>query len=116
VLTAQPAGRVIIRTYRAKSQDRAAPYFQADAARLASQGYFPVSQSWADGRSGCLRIIALGFIGALVWKPDGALTVTYQMSASASGWPIASPTWQPTPIAPTWEPTPMTKEDSVVPR
>jgi hypothetical protein len=82
-------GGVLVRTYRAKSQADAASVFQADAARLAAQGYYPVSQSWAEGSWGCgafllalvLAVVLIGiliFIYLLVVKPDGTLTVTYQ--------------------------------------
>ena len=69
---------VQVRTYKGKRQSDAAEAFQKDAIVMAAAGYVPVSQSWAEGRSGCVRMIALGFIGALVWKPAGTLSVTYQ--------------------------------------
>jgi hypothetical protein len=68
---------VMIRTYKASSQEKAVKVFAKDAAQLGLQGYEPVSQSWADGRSGCLRVLLLGFVGALVFKPKGTLVVTY---------------------------------------
>jgi hypothetical protein len=67
----------IVRSYKAKSQERAIKAFSRDAANLALEGYEPVSQSWGDGRGGCLRFILLGGIGALVFKPKGTLVVTY---------------------------------------
>lgn len=69
-----------IATYKAKDQQAAAKQFAKDAEKWASRGYEPVSQSWADGRSGCARVILLGFVGALVWKPAGTLTVTYRLT------------------------------------
>jgi hypothetical protein len=64
-------------------------HYQADAARLASQGYFPVSQSWAPGSYGCgafllallLCVVLIGilvFVYMLIVKPDGTLSVTYE--------------------------------------
>lgn len=80
--------QVIIRTYKG-SQSAAASAYQADAARLAAQGYFPISQSWAPGAYGCgaflvallLCIVLIGilvFIYMLIVKPDGTLSVTYE--------------------------------------
>ncbi len=70
--------QVIVRSYKAKRQEEAAREFAKDATALARQGYQPVSQSWAEGRSGCLRVVLLGFVGALVFKPAGTLSVTYR--------------------------------------
>lgn len=72
-------------TYKARDQQKAAEEFRKDAAKRAAKGYVPVSQSWADGRGGCLRFILLGGIGALVIKPDGTLTVTYRHDPVAAG-------------------------------
>jgi hypothetical protein len=80
---------VVVRSYRAKTQEQAAQLFQADSAQMAAAGYYPVSQSWAPGQWGCgafliallLAIVLIGiliFIYLLVVKPDGTLTVTYQ--------------------------------------
>jgi hypothetical protein len=71
--------RVVVVTYSGRTQEDAASHFAEDAAVLAEDGYAPTSQSWADGRSGCLRFILLGGFGALIFKPDGTLTVTYQL-------------------------------------
>jgi hypothetical protein len=88
----QIQGPIVVRTYRAKSQAQAAQQFQADAGQMAAAGYYPVSQSWAQGQWGCgafllalvLCIVLIGFlifIYLLVVKPDGTLTVTYQFRA-----------------------------------
>ena len=85
----QIQGPIVIRSYRAKTQEQAAQLFQADAAQMAAAGYYPVSQSWAAGQWGCgafvvallLAFLLIGiliFIYLLVVKPDGTLTVTYQ--------------------------------------
>jgi len=68
---------VEIRIYRAKRPEEAARAFQEDAPRLYEQGYEIASQSWADGRSGCLRVLFFG-IFALIFKPMGTLTVSYR--------------------------------------
>jgi len=67
--------------------------FQADAIKMAEKGYFPTSQSWKQGEwSGGNYIVAvllifvfdlglliLGYM--LIVKPQGALSVTYQLRA-----------------------------------
>lgn len=75
----EPLQPVVVVTYSGRSQEDAAAKFAQDAAMMAEDGYAPVSQSWADGRSGCLRFILLGGFGALILKPDGTLTVTYEL-------------------------------------
>jgi uncharacterized protein YecT (DUF1311 family) len=86
--------RVIVRTYRG-SQASATAQFQADAVKLAAQGYFPTSQSWAPGSYGCgcfvvavllcfLLIGILIFIYMLIVKPAGTLSVTYELRNESS--------------------------------
>ena len=81
--------QVIVMTYKG-SQEAATAAFQADAAKLAAQGYVPTSQSWAPGAYGCgsflvallLCIVLIGilvFIYMLFVKPDGTLSVTYEL-------------------------------------
>jgi hypothetical protein len=71
--------QVIVRTYKAKSQSKAAKGFSRDAAKLARKGYMPIAQSWEQGKSGVLRFaITLG-LSAWVLKPAGSLTVTYRL-------------------------------------
>jgi len=59
---------------------------------MASQGYVPTSQTWAPGAYGCgaflvallLCVILVGiviFIYMLLVKPDGTLSVTYELRA-----------------------------------
>ena len=80
--------RVVVRTYKG-SQAGATARYQSDAARLAAQGYFPISQSWAPGAYGCAAflfalLLCFIFVGILVFiymlivKPDGTLSVTYE--------------------------------------
>jgi hypothetical protein len=83
-----------IRTYKGRNQADAMAAYQAGAAEMATQGYFPVSQSWAPGAYGCgsflvallLCFILVGvlvFIYMLIVKPEGTLTVTYALRAGS---------------------------------
>lgn len=83
--------QIIVRTYKG-SQSGAARAFQRDAEKLAAQGYYPISQSWAQGSWGCgafiigllLALILIGIIVLiymLLVKPAGTLTVTYEKRA-----------------------------------
>lgn len=74
-----------VKDYRAKRPEDATKAFRKDAEKLAKQGYVPVSQSWADGRTGIKRFIMLGGVGSLVFKPAGTLTVTYRLDPAAAG-------------------------------
>lgn len=73
---------VVVRTYHGRTQADAAALFHRDATRLAGFGYRPVSQSWADGRPGVGRMLALGLWANSI-RPDGTLTVTYALEASS---------------------------------
>ena len=66
-----------VRTYTARRQHDAAKAFAKDAAKMGEQGWSPVSQSWAPGKSGCLRTVMLGFVFAWAIPPKGSLLVTY---------------------------------------
>ena len=79
--------QIIVKTYMG-SQAEATMSFQADAVRMAAQGYFPVFQSWVPGRWRprafiaavllCLLIVGIpALIYMLIVTPEGALTVTY---------------------------------------
>ncbi|MBM9521292.1 hypothetical protein JWG39_15850 [Desulforhopalus vacuolatus] len=81
--------RIVTKTYTG-SQVRATSAFQADAGKMAEQGYFPTSQTWAPGSYGCgafllaliFCIVIIGiliFIYMLIVKPDGTLSVTYEL-------------------------------------
>jgi hypothetical protein len=81
--------QVIIKTYKG-SQAQATAAFQADSVEMAAQGYYPTSQTWAPGSYGCgafllallLCFVLIGivvFIYMLIVKPDGTLTVTYEL-------------------------------------
>ncbi len=80
---------VIVKTYQGSEQS-AARKFEADAAKLAVEGYLPTSQSWARGSYGCLAflmalllcLIVIGiviFIYMLIVPPEGTLSVTYTL-------------------------------------
>jgi len=70
-------GAVIVRNYTG-SPDEIRFYFQRDADRMASQGFAVSAQSIMQGRSGCMRILLLGGIGALLFRPADTLTVTFR--------------------------------------
>lgn len=80
---------VVVKTYKG-SQSAATSEFQRDADRMAKLGYFPTSQNYAQGAYGCwaflgaliLCFIIIGvvvFIYMLIVKPDGTLSVTYEL-------------------------------------
>ncbi len=83
----------LVKTYKG-SQQGAMAAFQADAAKMAAQGYVPTSQVWAPGSYGCgsfilALLLCFVFIGFLVFvymlivKPAGTLTVTYSLQQGA---------------------------------
>lgn len=74
----EPLRAVVVRTYSGRTQDDAAMVFAADAAEMGALGYVPVSQSWADGRPGVGRMLAIG-VFSLAARPNGTLTVTYRL-------------------------------------
>ena len=87
--------QIIAKTYTGSQAD-ATKSFQADAVRMADQGYFPVFQSWAPGRwrSGafiaalllCFLIVGIpALIYMLIVTPNGALTVTYGFRGCEGG-------------------------------
>jgi hypothetical protein len=64
--------------------------YQEDSVKMAAAGYFPTSQVWTPGEYGCgsfilaliLCVIIIGFlifVYMLIVKPDGTLTVTYEL-------------------------------------
>lgn len=88
------AAQTVVKTYTG-NQERAARAFQEDAASMAAKGYFPISQSYASGAYGCASFIGalllcFVFIGIIVFiyrllvKPDGVLTVTYELRGTAA--------------------------------
>lgn len=78
--------QTIVRTYTG-SQSGASMAFENDAARLATQGYFPIAQSWAKARGGTDLVLWHGLLSAFyvvrnLIQPAGTLTVTYEHRAS----------------------------------
>ena len=93
--------QVIVKTYNG-NQATATALFQADATKMAAQGYFPTSQTWAPGAYGCgaflvalvLCVILVGilvFIYMVLVKPAGTLTVTYELRAPPTSSRIPAP-------------------------
>ena len=83
-----------VKTYRGTERS-ATNEFRRDAARMASRGLVPTSQTWAPGSYGAGSFIlallfcflAIGFfviLYMLIVKPAGTLTVTYAVDLSAS--------------------------------
>ncbi|MDX9975912.1 MAG: zinc ribbon domain-containing protein [FCB group bacterium] len=94
VSAAAPKAPTIVKTYMG-SHASAMAAFQADAPRMAAEGYVPTSQEWAPGTYGCgafllallLCVIVIGiiiFIYMLIVKPDGTLSVTYEYRVAAA--------------------------------
>jgi hypothetical protein len=86
---------ILVRIYRARQQSDAVTQFQNDVAFLAKWGYRPISQSWAQGQWGAgtflvallLAVVLIGlliFAYMLIVKPDGTLTVTYELADAAA--------------------------------
>jgi hypothetical protein len=80
--------KVIVKTYKGKEAE-AMDAFRADASQMAKTGYYPTSQSYAQGSYGCaafvgallLCLLIIGiviFIYMLIVKPAGTLSVTYE--------------------------------------
>jgi hypothetical protein len=81
--------KVVIKSYKGK-KDRANAMFKKDAEKMAEKGYSPTAQSWAEGSWGFLAflfalllcVILIGilvFVYMLLVKPDGTLSVTYEL-------------------------------------
>lgn len=76
------AKQIIVRTYTG-SQSGTSKAFRKDAARLAPQDYFPVSQSWAGARGNTDLFLWHGLLSVVyvlrrLRKPAGTLAVTYE--------------------------------------
>ena len=72
---------VVVWSYPGRTQADAAQLFAEHASELAAGGYAPVSQSWAEGRPGAGRVLALGLLANSI-RPRGYLTVTYTLRES----------------------------------
>ena len=88
-----PLPTVVVEVYKGRNIQDATAKFQQDAMALAESGYVPTSQSWAQGSWGCgaflvalvLAFVLVGiliFIYMLLVKPEGTLTVTYELRGS----------------------------------
>lgn len=85
---AQPNRNIVVRSYKGKLE-QATRHFQADAASMAAEGWFPMSQQYQPGSWGCgaflvavlLMLLLVGFlifVYMIVVKPAGVLVVTYE--------------------------------------
>ena len=63
---------IIIREYRSTHE------YQLDSAQLAPWGYRVRTVTESTQRSGCLRIVLIGFL-ALLWRPAPHIVVTYEL-------------------------------------
>jgi len=88
---------IVVKTYLG-SQSVASATFQKDAPVMAEQGYFPTTQNYTPGSYSCgafigallLCLLLIGiiiFIYMLIVKPDGTLSVTYELKQSADAQP-----------------------------
>lgn len=84
-----PTELVVVYNYPGRTQADAATVFAQHAQEMASLGYLPVAQSWAEGRPGVGRVLAIG-VFAQSLRPNGYLTVTYHR-VSADGSPRDRP-------------------------
>ena len=86
---AEDAEPVVVKNYKG-SEIGATKLYERDAMFMSKKGYYPTSQSWAQGSYGCgsfiialilcfLIIGILIFIYMLLSKPDGTLSVTYKL-------------------------------------
>jgi Uncharacterised protein family UPF0547 len=88
----QPGPEMLVRSYTGTNQAEVNKAFEAEATHLATVGYSPQSQSWADGQPSLVNKLALG-IEALLVAPPGSLTVTYlRRQAAAAEVRTARPT------------------------
>ena len=94
IKTKKKLQKVIVRNYKG-SQSDAIKYFKRDSLKMSEKGYYPTSQNWSPGSYGCgsfilallLCIVLIGilvFIYMLIVKPDGTLSVTYELKKENS--------------------------------
>lgn len=87
--------KILVKTYQG-NQQQALVAFQVDASKMAARGYFPTAQTWTTGSYGagafllaillCFILVGfLVFIYMLIVKPDGALSVTYELRSVSGG-------------------------------
>jgi hypothetical protein len=86
--------QLVTKTYKGSQADAMRAY-QMDSVNMAAQGYFPTSQTWAPGSYGCgafllallLCVVLVGvvvFIYMIIVKPDGILSVTYELRPASA--------------------------------
>jgi hypothetical protein len=63
---------IVVKQYRSQKE------YEKDAKRMRKRGYRVSNTVVERPRSSCARVIALGFIGALVFRPKSVLIVTYE--------------------------------------
>jgi hypothetical protein len=78
----QLGDEVVVRDYPGRSQRDASQLYARESQWAAMCGYKPVAHTWAEGRPGIGRIVALGLFSAVA-KPEGVLTVTYRIDPEA---------------------------------
>lgn len=64
-------GDIRIKEYKDRGE------YEKDAPRMAAEGWRVVTVTEQTQRTGCLRMVTLGFF-SLIWKPKPHLVVTYQ--------------------------------------
>ena len=90
----QEKQRTIVKVYKG-TESQVTTAFQNDVGKMESLGYYPTSQNWVAGSYGCLAFgfafllcfILIGiivFIYMLIVKPDGTLSVTYELRELSS--------------------------------
>ena len=81
--------KIVVKNYKG-SETGATEIYKRDSKLMAQKGYLPTSQNWVPGSYGCgMFIVALilcflivgilVFIYMLLVKPDGTLSVTYEL-------------------------------------
>lgn len=95
VKTEKKTQKVIVKNYKGTQSD-ATRYFKRDSVKMAEKGYYPTTQNWSPGSYGCgsfilALLLCFIFIGILVFiymlivKPDGTLSVTYELKKENNG-------------------------------
>ncbi len=89
-----PTVQSVTKEYRHRYQRLAQGKFEADAAKMAGQGWVPTQVAWVERQSDCLSTaLTLGLVE--IWGQGGKLVVTYSKAA-----PAPPPAWTPTHRAP----------------
>ena len=90
----KPKDKVVVKNYVGK-QARATELYKNDVLTMAKKDYTPISQNWAQGQHGCgqfllaaclIPVAGLGllyFAYLIIVKPDGTLSVTYELNETS---------------------------------